>query len=274
MKLVEIQQPSVIDGFKCYAPAAVFGKHDFPREDFDLLYRSEAESFWFRGRQRIIEYLVNRFLPVRPASFLEVGCGTGFVLKGLSKLKGLEVMGGELHLEGLKWAKERIPDVELIQFDATQLPFRECFDAIGAFDVIEHIDADELVLQQMGGALKSQGVLFLTVPQHPWLWSALDERGYHKRRYTRRELSLKLQRAGFRIRLISSFVTFLLPAMALSRLIPNRPSTPSAEKNCELRLPPWLDRLFELSLNVEEKMLRCGIRLPFGGSLMAVAQKC
>lgn len=271
---METHSPSIIDGFKCYAPAAALEEHDFPREGFDLLYRSEANSFWFRGRQRLIEYLVNRFLPVRPASFLEVGCGTGFVLKGLSKLNGLDVMGAELHLEGLKWAKERMPDIELIQLDATQLPFQECFDAIGAFDVIEHIEADEKVFGQMWSALKCNGLLFMTVPQHPWLWSALDDRGCHKRRYTRRELTIKLQRAGFRIRFMNSFVTFLLPAMALSRLLPERPSAPSQERTCELQLPPWLDSLCELSLRCEEFLLRCGLTLPVGGSLIGVAQKC
>src|ERR1039458_1338139 len=77
-----MEPPAIIDGFKCFAPDVASLRPDFPKEEFDRLYELEAGSFWFRGRQRLIEYLVERFLPNTKSSFLEIGCGTGFVLQG------------------------------------------------------------------------------------------------------------------------------------------------------------------------------------------------
>ncbi len=42
-------------------------------------------------------------------------------------------------MEGLKYAKQRVPGAEFIQMDATEMPFENEFDAIGAFDVLELI---------------------------------------------------------------------------------------------------------------------------------------
>ena len=50
-----------------------------------------------------------------------------------------------------------------------------------AFDVIEHIDEDEMVLTQMYKALQPNGGMILTVPQHPFLWSNQDEFACHVR---------------------------------------------------------------------------------------------
>ena len=85
-----------------------------------------------------------------------------------------------------------------MQLDARELPYEAAFDAVGAFDVIEHITEDERVLASMHRALKPGGVLIVTVPQHKWLWSWTDEQARHKRRYGRRELSTRSMRRDFR----------------------------------------------------------------------------
>ena len=63
---------------------------------------------------------------------------------------------------------------------------------IGAFDVLEHIADDELVLSQMHQAVRKGGGIILTVPQHSFLWSEIDEYSRHVRRYSVSELKLKL----------------------------------------------------------------------------------
>jgi len=65
----------------------------------------------------------------------------------LSTLPGLKCTGGEIHLHGALLAKARVPAAEIVQFVATHLPFKECFDAIGAFDVVEHIQTDDIVME-------------------------------------------------------------------------------------------------------------------------------
>src|SRR6266545_4042215 len=85
-----------------------------------------------------------------PENFLEIGCGTGFVLSGIRKaFPELILSGSEIFSEGLNLAAERLPGVELFQMDARRIPFQEEFDVIGAFDVLEHVKEDEEVLSQM-----------------------------------------------------------------------------------------------------------------------------
>src|SRR5262249_4226043 len=130
----------------------------------------------------------------------------------------LKLAGSEVFANGLAFAHERMPDVSLSQMDARHIPFDAEFDVIGAFDVLEHIEEDELVLKQMYQATKAGGGIVLTVPQHRFLWSRIDEYSMHKRRYSRRELVGKVKHAGFQIQHVTSFVFFLLPLMLLSRL--------------------------------------------------------
>lgn len=265
--------PVVIEGIQCYAPELALDNAAYPRESYEDLYRSEAGSFWFRSRQRIIENLVQKYLHDRLAEFFEVGCGTGFVLKGLSRFENLRLTGAELNLSGLKWAKQRLTGIDLLQLDVTRLPFKNRFDAIGAFDVIEHIDDDVLALQNMYAALKAGGFLLLTVPQHQFLWSQADEFGLHKRRYSRKELLQKLKQAGFAIRFISSFIFILFPALYIARLFKHSKQKPATLAVCELNLPRYIDFLGEWLMRLEEKLINAGFSFPWGGSLVVVAQK-
>src|SRR5204863_7401731 len=98
--------------------------------------------------------------------------------------------------------------------DARALPYRDAFDLVGAFDVLEHIDEDEAVLAEMAAATRRGGGVLITVPQHPWLWSEADDHAHHRRRYSRSALIDKVRSAGLRPVAVTSFVTFLLPVMA------------------------------------------------------------
>ena len=80
----------------------------------------------------------------------------------------------------------RVPSATFYQMDARHIPFRDHFDAIGAFDVLEHIEDDVAVIEEVGRALRPDGMFVMTVPQHPALWSPQDDHAYHVRRYTSR----------------------------------------------------------------------------------------
>lgn len=147
---------------------------------------------------------------------------------------------------------------------------KECFDVIGAFDVLEHIDEDEKVLANLTHAIVPGGVLLITVPQHRWLWSAMDEYACHVRRYTRDELVSKVGRAGMEVEYVSSFVSLLLPLMWLSRL---RVKQATVDPMSEFKIPSWLNAGLEAVMRVEGHLLRAGVRFPFGGSLLLVARK-
>jgi SAM-dependent methyltransferase len=243
----------------------------FDTRSFELLPDAEERSFWFRARNRLIVWALQRYFP-RARSFLEVGCGTGFVLRGLrDAFPDLELTGSELFEQGLDVARRRLSDVRLIRLDARQLPFEAEFDVVGSFDVIEHINEDEMALASIFRALKPGGGLLLTVPQHPHLWSAADEFGRHVRRYRRGELVDKLERAGFCVEHVTSFVTLLLPVMAISRIRQRRLDT--FDPLSEYRHSRTVDVALERVMDVERAMIRAGLSLPLGGSLLAVGRR-
>jgi SAM-dependent methyltransferase len=162
------------------------------------------------------------------------------------------------------------PPSQFLQADARDLPFKHEFDLIGAFDVLEHIVEDELVIKNMIQSLKPVGGLILTVPQHPWLWSKVDEMACHKRRYKRKQLSSLLRAQGFEILLDTSFMFFLLPLMLMQRLIGSRKNTYDASR--ELVLPTMVDKIFSAILSCERYLIRHRIQFPIGGSRLVVAR--
>jgi SAM-dependent methyltransferase len=241
----------------------------FPTDAAATLELVEARSFWFRSRNELLAWAVEQYAP-RATSFLEVGCGTGFVLTGMqARVPRLRLEGGELDPDGLEIARRRLPGVPLIRMDARRIPFEDEFDVVGAFDVIEHVDEDEIVLQQMTRATKPGGTVLVSVPQHPSLWSFADDIGHHKRRYTRPELLAKLRGAGLRVERVTSFVTLLLPLMFLSR----RRARSADQALQEFELSTRVDRWLERTMSVERRLIRAGVSLPAGGSLLAVATK-
>lgn len=261
-----------INGFASYAPSLVQQESGFKVAAFSHLVSLEDKNFWFCVRNRLIIWALRKYCPTFQ-SFMEIGCGTGFVLSGINDaFPQTKIYGSEIFPAGLAFAAERVPKSNLMQMDARQIPFVDEFDAIGAFDVLEHIQEDKQVLFQMHQALKSSGILVITVPQHSWLWSSVDDRACHVRRYSAEELHNKVETSGFQILRSTSFVSILLPALWISRLA-KRNSQLEREATAELKISPLLNRILKAILAIELPMIRAGINFPLGGSRLLVAKK-
>ena len=264
--------PSSVDGFAILAPELAEGGAGFPPEAFEQLAVLEAQNFWFRARNRLIVWALQRHFP-NMRRYLEIGCGTGYVLAGVAQAyPAATLVGSEVFSVGLPYAASRVRTAELLQMDARQIPYVEEFDVIGAFDVLEHIEEDEVVLAAMLRALRPGGGVAITVPQHPWLWSMADENACHVRRYKVGELREKVLRAGFRLEFETSFVSLLLPAMLASRLTRQQAKV-QEESTSELSLPTLLNRVFEIVMNLERYLIQGGLRLKLGGSRLLIATK-
>ncbi len=265
--------PAIVGGVKSYAPELAYGGGSFKSDYFSELARLEESNFWFRARNQFIVWAIRRYCG-NFQSFLEIGCGTGYVVSGLSQaFPGITLSGSEVFISGLGFASARTPSARFMQMDARNIPFESEFDVIGAFDVLEHIEEDVAVLAQVNAALKPHGFILLTVPQHPWLWSAADEYAHHARRYSAADLHEKLKAAGFQVLRSTSFVTTLLPAMMASRLLRKDVPGKQFDAAMEFRISPWLNTLFFHLLGFELALIRRGVDFPAGGSRLVVARK-
>ena len=158
----------------------------------------------------------------------------------------------------------------------TQGKIGEELDLIVAFDVIEHIENDVAAISNINRMLHKGGGLIVTVPQHMFLWSKLDEIVKHKRRYSRRELVTKLQENGFDITYATSFLFILFPLMLISRMFDKgHGQSQSDEVALEKRVKfsNVLNWIFDRLMRIDEVLIRWGISLPFGGTLVVVAKK-
>jgi len=262
-----------MDRILSFAPDLAEANDGFSPSDFAKLANLEAGHFWFRSRNRLIIWALKRYFP-EAENFLELGCGTGFVLMGLERaFPHLQLSGGDAYSVGLKYASDRLSRTALYQLDAKSVPFEGEFDVVGAFDVLEHVEDDVAMLFSMRNAIKLGGGALITVPQHPFLWSALDECSCHKRRYSRQDLLKKVKSAGFEIVRVTSFVTSLFPFMMLSRFIQKKKPKENFDAFMEFKINPVLNRFLEGFLKIEGQLLKTGLSFPVGGSLLMVAKR-
>jgi len=265
-------QPPRIEGFHSLAPELAHSGAGFQPDAFAELAALEAGNFWFRARNQLIIWALRHHFPMM-RRYLEIGCGTGYVLNGVAQAYPQAILtGSEVFSVGLPYAASRVKNAELLQMDAKRIPYVDEFDVIGAFDVLEHIKEDEAVLAEMLRALRPGGGIAITVPQHPWLWSHQDEYACHVRRYRIGELREKVLQTGFKVEFETSFVSLLLPAMIASRMT-RRNAPANNDAIAELRLPTFLNRAFEGVMNAERQLIRIGMRFPLGGSLLLIAKK-
>jgi SAM-dependent methyltransferase len=259
-------------------------RESYDPEFFEKLVRVENRHFWFRARNQVITNLVKQVTQLLPGGYrvLEVGCGTGNVLRALERAcpSGI-VVGMDLFAEGLAFARSRT-SCALVQGDLERPGFGVPFDVIGAFDVIEHIPDDLHVLRAIHSMLCRGGALILTVPAHPSLWSYFDEASHHCRRYEMAELQGKLRQCDYEVEFASEFMASIYPLLwtvrRFGRLRRNVEQGRGEDDDMqlalrELRIVPVLNELISFALMQEAFLIKSRISLPFGSSLVAVARR-
>jgi SAM-dependent methyltransferase len=151
--------------------------------------------FWFETRRRALAGILGPLAMEPDFRGLEVGCGDGFVLEAL---RGARWVGADQSWGDAVRARRRTGR-PIVVAAGERLPFRPRFAAVCAFDVLEHAEDDALLARALAAALRPGGVLALSVPAGPELWSSLDRYAGHYRRYTRASLEKTVTAAGLEV---------------------------------------------------------------------------
>lgn len=124
-----------------------------------LFFSGSDKPVWFGAWVR----LLRKYLPEQ-AHLLEVGCGEGHFLRRAQKVFG-RVSGLDISAEGVAQARKAARGVEVRLADASHLPFPAgAFDAIVAFDLIEHLSEPNKFLAEAFRVLRTGGLLVLSTP--------------------------------------------------------------------------------------------------------------
>ena len=255
-----------IEGVKVFPKYINEKSNDYNSQGLDILFDEEMSYFWFLSRKEFIFQQMKRYVDFS-SNIIEVGAGTGNVSMFLKQKGYLNISVGEMHLNGLKYAKSYGLD-RCYQFDLLCSPFKNEFDVVCMFDVLEHIYDDNKALLNSYQMLKPNGQIILTVPAHKWLWHRGDAIGGHKRRYNKKELSSILNKNGFSIVNARYFFISIVPLLLLRKLLNYREN----EEKSNFHINPIINKILLFISRIENK---CNRFLPnmFGGSLLLIAKK-
>jgi len=244
-------------------------------------YQLEKNHWWFKSRWKIVFNLLAKHLPQHhDRSILDAGCGTGMSIKKLRKFG--EVTG----IDSSPWALQfcRKKDLaSLILGSINNMPLYDAsFDVVTCFGVLYHKRVnDRKAISEFYRVLQDGGVLLITTPAVHWLRSRAF-RTYHDfsmhtgRRHSKKDMQVLLQDAGFQVKKISYFMTFLFLPVLLFRVsenIVNKIIRRGLAKESEISMiPKVLNDLLEIIMLVEALIIQ-RISLPFGVSLVIVAEK-
>lgn len=248
----------------------------FPAEGIERFGRVDGTSFWFHHRNNVILDRLTR-LTAQPRLFVDVGAGSGVVARHLSAA-GLPVATIEPHPAGAVVAAQRgIVASFCGDLASLQLP-DSSIAALGAFDVIEHIEEPGALLAEVRRVLRPDGHFLITVPAYRWLWSAHDDWNGHFERYTTRRLAAVLADASLTLTehsyLFSPLVAPAYLVRVLGRRFQKERSADEMAGYVEGALDPSLplvDRTIRTLLAFERRIMRRR-RIPFGTSLLGVAR--
>ena len=183
---------------------------------WDAIAKVERRHWWFRGRREIVARVLERRLPPG-ASVLDVGCGTGFVLERLAEryeVTGLEPDASVRARAHPSIASKLLPGGS---DDLSAVSGRQ-FDAVLMLDVLEHVDDDVAALRQVRSVIRAAGLLLMTVPANPKLWSQHDVLNQHRRRYSTAVLAEALRTADYRVIHLTHINSRLYPLAWVHRI--------------------------------------------------------
>ena len=229
---------------------------------------------WWHARARLMLALLRKHGVRPPAHIIDAGCGWGVNLQALEQA-GYRVTGIDISARCLKQLDRA--DRELILADLTQPiePSASQADAIIALDVIEHLDDDHGAVRNLMQLLKPGGVLILSVPALPDLFSEFDSVQGHRRRYLPSTLRAACTHEGLEIQQLAWWGSWMVPLLRRrkGRTYGGAGLSAAEVYRKYLALPPFPGLLvLQAGYRVEHRRVLAGVTNT-GTSLFCVCQR-
>ena len=139
----------------------------------EVVLRNEADMAYRRRARILLDYLELR----DGDRVLDAGCGMGFYLMAMARLRNLSLVGVDEWWERLAWARREAVPASLLSGNLYKLPFDGAsFDSVLLSEVLEHVDDEQSALRELIRVLKPGGVLAISVPHahFPFWWDPIN----------------------------------------------------------------------------------------------------
>jgi SAM-dependent methyltransferase len=246
------------------------GAISFPSEGYSgEETNSEATGFWASERAKYIYGLLEKN---GVKTLWEIGAGNGNAAIPLRN-RGIEV----IPIEPLRSGAVTLSKNGFVTFQATleDLSFPDnSIGAIGAFDVLEHLENPSQLLAEIHRILQPGGIFICSVPAYQWLYSDFDISIGHFRRYSRKSINKLIIATGLETQSTMSLFGYLvIPAFFLRR-IPyllgrrNAYAQTAASSGGNSQMLHKLSPVFGMVGNLERLF-----KTPFGLSIILISKK-
>ena len=244
-------------------------------EELHNIYRAESDFWWYQGMRAITWALLDRLLPRGLSRGLDAGCGTGMNALAFETRYSIRMHGIDLAPLGVGYCRKRGLDRAAVA-SALTLPFADqSFDLVSSIDVFPVLPpgGDEQALREFRRVLRPGGWLVLRVAAFRSLRSRHSQYVAERHRYRAGELLRKFAASDFRVLRWTYANCFLSPAAWFKFRIWENLTLQKPQSGVTQALSPWLNSLLLAALQREAALIRSGLRLPIGQSLMVVARK-
>jgi SAM-dependent methyltransferase len=170
------------------------------------------------GTPQYLSWLASVLRPYLGDTVLELGSGIGNLAGRLMgrRLHYVATEKDPLYLHSLNNRFLRTPNVSVVQLDPEQpADFAEAggpFDTVLCVNVLEYSADPRALIESANRVLKPGGSLVLLAPQGPELYGSLDKTLGHLRRFSKADLSMMLEKHGFKVQRMLNLNKISTPA--------------------------------------------------------------
>ncbi len=237
--------------------------------------QQEEMFWWFRGMRQMAFRLLDTAVQKQGTKrIIEGGCGTGHFASLVHERYGAAVFGADLDPSAARICSRR-PGVECVRGDLASLPYAtSSVDLVLAMDVLAHFPEGEEApaFRELLRVLRPGGFLLLRTSALHIFRSRHSEFVWERQRFSRKRLRRLAVSEGLAVQQLF-YANFLLSPLALLKFRIWEPLMQPQPSSGLTSMAKPVEALFYGALRLEDALLRCGFRAPFGQSLYLLARK-
>ncbi|MBD3377983.1 methyltransferase domain-containing protein [candidate division KSB1 bacterium] len=236
-------------------------------------------DLWLKIQRNKLRYnLIKKFHT--PQKLYDIGCGFGHFLYTGKELGINHVTGVEMNMASVAYIRKYL-DLDVEQKDFLKVSETQKFDTFTLWDVLEHIDDADLVIQKISRMISKDGYVFLQVPQiDSFFAKLLKERWWemgldHVNYFSKKTIENLFHRNGFQVEKIISSLE--IKNVLLYAIVPKlkkktdwKPEDRQREFNQMTQKSTIIKKLFVFFHNIIYKILSV---FKIGDEMIVVAKK-